>query len=97
MQIEYHPKTVNELNNAILYYTSIRSELGSAIRKEVYDAIDRISKTPELYPKVSGDIRRCLIHRFPFSILYRIVSDKHVRILVIRHHRKHSFYGMNRK
>ena len=56
----------------------------------------------EFHPETVGDlnveqgIRRYFVHRFPFSILYRIVDEKILRVLVIRHHRRHPEFGIQR-
>ncbi|MBT8447142.1 MAG: type II toxin-antitoxin system RelE/ParE family toxin [Gammaproteobacteria bacterium] len=62
----------------------------------MYRVIDRIAGSPHQFPKVKGDIRRCFVRRFPFSVLYRIVDDKTVRVLVIRHHRQNPDFGLER-
>ena len=97
MRVEYHQATIIDLNDAVTYYESQRNGLGLELRQEIYRSIDRIAESPSLYPKVSGDIQRCFIHRFPFSILYRVVSEDVLRILVIRHHRRSPVFGMKRK
>ena len=96
MRVEYHPDTVDDLNNAIDYYESRRSGLGSEFRQEIYQTIDRIAADPYLFRTVSGEVRRCFVHRFPFSILYRIVDDDILRVLVVRHHRQHPRFGVAR-
>jgi plasmid stabilization system protein ParE len=97
MRIEYHRATADDLNNAISFYEAERPGLGYELRDEVYRAIDRVVESPLRYPKVSGEIRRCLVHRFPLSILFRALSNNVVRILVIRHHRRHQSFGMRRR
>ena len=76
MRVEYHPDTVDDLNNAIDYYESRRSGLGSEFRQEIYQTIDRIAADPYLFRTVSGEVRRCFVHRFPFSILYRMSTHQ---------------------
>lgn len=89
MKVEYHPSTVTDLNKAISHYETKQPGLGAELRSEIGRSVKRIAKSPYLYPEVSGEIRRCLVHRFPFSILYRILADEKIRVLVIWHHRRH--------
>ncbi|MCH7742737.1 MAG: type II toxin-antitoxin system RelE/ParE family toxin [Proteobacteria bacterium] len=96
MRIEYHPETVNDLNAAILFYDEQLSGLGIEFRTEIYETIERIIADPHLHRVIRSDIRRCFVHRFPFSILYRIVDNDLLRILVIRHHRRHPEFGIQR-
>jgi plasmid stabilization system protein ParE len=62
---------------------------------EVYQAIERIQANRYLYAEVSG-IRRVLLKQFPYSILYRLVTNDCIRIPVIRHHRRHPVFGSTR-
>ena len=44
---------------------------------------------------MDGDLRRVNLDRFPYHFLFRIHGDT-VRILVVRHHRRHPLYGRQR-
>ena len=97
MKLEFHPETVDDLNDAVEFYEHRQLGLGDDLRQEIYQTIDRILANPLHYREVRGDIRRCLAHRFPFSVLYRIPDEDTIRILVIRHHRQHPDYGTPRQ
>ena len=97
MRLEYHPSTVLDLKRAIKFYEDQRLGLGAECRAEVYDAIDGILRCPKYHRILEGDIRRCFVRRFPFSILYRVIDDEVIRVLVIRHHRQRSSYGQSRR
>ena len=88
MRIEYHPSLVSDLNAAISYYSQLQPNLGDRFRMEVYEAISRIKSSPRLYPEIKG-VRRALLTRYPYSIVYRLVDKQTIRILLIRHHRRH--------
>ena len=97
MKIEFHPETVSDLNDASDYYQTIRSELADSFRTEIYETIERIKFDPLIHRPIRGDVRRCFVHRFPFSILYQIIDEDLIRILVIRHHRRHPELGIERE
>lgn len=97
MKVEYHPSTIADLNRAVDFYEQQRIGLGGELGNEIYQTIARIAANPLIYRPIAGQIRRCFVHRFPFSILYRVVADDLVRVLVIRHHRQHPQFGMSRK
>jgi hypothetical protein len=46
---------------------------------------------------VSKGIRRCLAHRFPYAILFRVISEETLRVLITRHHRRHPSFGLRRR
>jgi plasmid stabilization system protein ParE len=96
LRAEYHPATVNELNGAANYLEDQRKGFGEVFLTEIEKAIEGILDFPQRYPRVKGEIRRCFVKRFPFSILFRVVDDKTIRILAIRHHRQRESYGIRR-
>lgn len=96
MKLEFHPETVGDLNDAVSFYDEQLEGLGSEFRLEIYNTIGRIVKDPYLHQVIEQGIRRCFVRRFPFSILYRIVDEKILRVLVIRHHRRHPEFGIQR-
>jgi plasmid stabilization system protein ParE len=97
MRVEYHPLSAVDLNEGVSHYNGLRPGLGDALRLEVYGTVDRILLNPERYRVIEEDIRRCFVHRFPYSVLFRVVSPEFVRILVVRHHRRHQRFGLQRR
>ena len=92
MKIEYHPATVDDLKTAEIYYQEQPPRLAQAFKAEVLESIDRIRKNPCLYTEIN-DVRRALLRRFLFSVVYRILSNDTIRILLIRHHKRHPVLG----
>ena len=97
MTVEYHPLTVSDLNNAVAYYNQQRAGLGDEFRSEVYAAIERVCLNPFQFAVIEHEIRRCFVHRLPYAVLFRLVNDQTIRILVIRHHRRHPSFGLSRR
>lgn len=97
MKVEYHPLAASDLNDAVVYYNRRRSGLGDELRAEVYSAIEKIRANPLQYGTVEYDIRRSFVRRFPYSILFRVVNDDLIRMLAIRHHRRHPQFGLRRE
>lgn len=96
MKLEYHPQTVTDYHEASDHYEGISPALQRQFRAEILSTIDRILANPFLYVEVEG-IRRALLRRFPYSIVYRILGEDTIRILVIRHHRRHREFGRDRE
>lgn len=97
MRVEYHPEAAEDLNGATDRHNSIRAGLGEELKVEVYGAIERIAQNPQQHRVVENDIRRCFVHRFPYSVLFRAVGVDLVRILAVRHHRQHQQFGLTRE
>jgi hypothetical protein len=96
MTLLFHPEAEEEFRKAIDYYESCYQGLGEDFYFEVHTAIHRILDFPEAWPVLDGDVRRCLIHRFPFGILYS--TDKQdIFILAIMHLRRDPDYWKHRR
>jgi toxin ParE1/3/4 len=96
MKVEFHPSTTDDVNEAAAWYRRARPGLDSEFRAEVDAVIERIARNPLQFPVVEAQIRRCIVHRFPYSVLYRVLDPDRVRILVIRHHRRDPRFGLGR-
>lgn len=97
MKLELHPSTALDVNLAASYYERHRPGLGLEFRREIDAALARIVENPLLFPIVEAEIRRCIVHRFPYSVLFRVLSQDTARVLVVRHHRRHPQFGLARR
>jgi plasmid stabilization system protein ParE len=95
MRLSYHPDAEAELAEAARFYERKVPGLGTHFRTEFAAAVAKIVETPERWRVLEKDIRRFLMSRFPYSILYRITGDE-IRILVVKHHSRHPDYWRNR-
>jgi plasmid stabilization system protein ParE len=96
MKLEFHPDTVTDYLEASDHYEGISSNLQRQFRAEILSAIDRILANPFLYVEVEG-IRRALLNRFPYSVVYRVIGKDTVRVLVIRHHKRDPEFSSDRR
>ena len=65
---------LTELKRACLGYDRKEAGLGIRFLAEVDQAVTRIVMAPEAWRPLSARTRRCLVHRFPFGVLYQIRS-----------------------
>ena len=96
MKAEYHPATVGEVSGAMDYLEEQREGLGESFLSEIYKAIDGIKEMPKRFPRVKGEVRRCFVRKYPYSILFRVSDEHTIRILAVRHHRQRESYGTRR-
>ena len=59
-----------ELEDAVGYYELEYSGLGRRFKEEVRKAVLRIVAYPEAWSIERGDVRRCLLHKFPYKLMY---------------------------
>jgi len=84
MTYSFHPAATAEFEQAIEYYEGCREGLGYEFALEVYSTVTRILEYPDAWPVVEGEIRRSLLHRFPFGVLYGREASR-IYILAVMH------------
>jgi plasmid stabilization system protein ParE len=76
------PEAQQEYDDAVDWYESQRSGRGVLFLERIHDTLDQISANPEWYPIVQDDIRRAVVRRYPFIILFRIRPRRIVIVAV---------------
>ncbi len=84
-----------EMLEAAQYYESQTRGLGHEFLGEVQRTVARIIENPRLGQIVREGIRRRLVPKFPFGILYRIDPDEIV-IIAVMHLRRRPGYWADR-
>ena len=85
-----------ELSEAAGYYNARRPGLGNAFLDEVERAISQVQENPEAPPLVNRLVRRKMVRRFPYSVMYSVPSTG-IRILAIANQRRRPFYWRGRR
>ena len=70
------------------YYDSQQSGLGDEFLEEVVSVTDRILEMPLSWQSLSPNTRRCLLHRFPYALIYTLEEQEIVIVAVVHLHRK---------
>jgi plasmid stabilization system protein ParE len=96
MSFSFHPEAEAEFNKAIDYYENIEPGLGYDFALEVYSTIQRIVEFPKAWAALEGEIKRSLVGRFPYGVLYSIEKNEIFIIAVMDLHRKPD-YWLHRK
>ncbi|MGM0460492.1 MAG: type II toxin-antitoxin system RelE/ParE family toxin [Bacteroidota bacterium] len=97
MTVSFHPEAENEFSEAISYFEDQQRNLGIDFSAEVHKTIQRIKANPRSWTIISRSIRRILVHRFPFGILYHYdLKSAHIYIVAVMHLRKKPGYWINR-
>ena len=92
MRAVFHSEARLELAEAARWYNSQSRGLGSDLRREVKAAVARIVANPEWFGILEDDIRCCLVHRFPYGILYEIRPDCVLIVAVMHLHRAPGYW-----
>lgn len=60
-----------EIAEAALWYERQQAELGDRFLHAVEVAARAAADSPAIYARIHGDLRRVLVHRFPYSLIVR--------------------------
>jgi len=92
MTFDFHPEAEAELNEAVSFYEAAETQLGEEFLLEVFATIRTILSHPRAWPVLEGEVRRCLVNRFPYAVLYSIEPDR-VFVLALMHlHRRPGYW-----
>jgi plasmid stabilization system protein ParE len=65
------PAAVTDIEDAFLWYQSLRHGLGDEFRDALRFIFNQISENPRRYQMVHRDTRRVLLARFPYGVYFR--------------------------
>lgn len=91
MRLEFHPEAELELIEAAAYYELQVPGLGERFGAEVRRATDLLLKHPEIGPRVDAELRRFVLDRFPYTLIYSVSSDV-LRVIVVAHQSRRPGY-----
>ncbi len=96
MKIIFSEYAVKELEDAVEFYDAEYVDLGQRFKKEIKSTVRRISDYPQAWSIERGEVRKCLLHKFPYKLLYSIESD-HIFIIAVAHLHREPEYWVGRE
>jgi len=94
--VRFHRLAEDELYDAAHYYEKQSSGLGETFLNEVWQNIEHILAQPRSCPLISTHVRKKVLKRFPFTLLYRIEQDEQLFILAVMHQQRRPNYWHHR-
>ena len=92
----FHADANAEMTEAAQYYEQRAFGLGLSFLDAVEAAVEKVLQEPEAYGLVGAEIRRKLVDRFPYSLLYAIDGER-IRIVAVAHHKRRPGYWRSRR
>jgi toxin ParE1/3/4 len=97
MRLVLHPQVYSDIDKIMERYERVATrQLADEFYVELRRFMAEAARHPEHFAIRERHIRRVNLERFPFHFLFRIVGGT-VRVLVVRHHRRHPSFGMRRR
>ena len=95
LPVELDPQAEQEAHAAFLWYLERSERAAAAFEQEIEQAIERIGEAPATHPIVEGELRRYLLDRFPYALLYAI-GPTAVRVIAVAHQHRRPGYWTQR-
>ena len=97
MKLVLHRKLRSDIDEIMDYYERAgHPELAQDFYRELRGFMPDAARRPDRYHLFKADLRRVNLKRFPYHFLFRVAGDC-VRIFVVRHHRRHPDYSLERE
>ncbi len=92
MRFIFHPEAYDEMFESARFFEEKSAGLGSDLIDAIQNSLSRINKFPESGTVEQGNIRKCLVRGFPFTVLYEIHQDQIFIAAVMHQHRRPGYW-----
>src|ERR1700683_3299295 len=95
MNYSLHREAEAELYESAQYYENEKKNLGVELLEEVDRTLERIIENPRQFPRISRNLRRALVNRFQYGLIFSDDDDR-VFVVAVMHLRRRPGYWKNR-
>ena len=92
MKLRFLTPAREELAAVLAHYDDENPERGNRFLDAVEQALEHIREWPQAWQKLSANTRRCLLHRFPYGLIYAVEKDEIIIIAIAHLHRKPGYW-----
>jgi plasmid stabilization system protein ParE len=96
MEVRYHPAVRQDLLEAARKYHEVSLRLADEFAAEFKGVIAKAAENPLRFHPTDRGFRRANLKRFPYHFLYD-VQPNFIRVLIVRHHKRHPDFGLDRE
>jgi plasmid stabilization system protein ParE len=98
MRVRFMPEATADADHAADWYAAAEPEqdLDRQFLAEVKRVARLVGERPRAWTEVEPGVRRAVLRRFPYSLIYTVDPDE-VLILAVAHHRRGAGYWRDRK
>ncbi len=95
LKIKLHPFAELDLSEAALWYDKQKAGLGYEFLVEFDELKELLASFPRIFQFIEPDIRRAILNRFPYIVIYKVYDD-HIFIIAIMHGARHPDHWKSR-
>ena len=98
MKIRLHVEASSEIEAAATWYDAEQEGLGEELLDELARGLSTICASPTTWPVVrrSAGLRRFVLARFPYTIIYACTEDE-LRVYALAHQKRRPGYWRKRR
>jgi plasmid stabilization system protein ParE len=96
MMLRFHPLAQSEIDSATRWYLRRSPDAAARFRDEIEFAATRILREPDLFPAINGHYQRALLHKFPYSLVFRRDRER-ILIVAVAHGKRKTAYWRRRE
>jgi plasmid stabilization system protein ParE len=90
--VEFHPAAQDEFISAAQFYERQTEGLGLDFIRTVQHTYERLIEAPASGPRFGRQLRRVLVPKFPYGLLYRVETERIYVIAVMHLHRRPGYW-----
>lgn len=90
------PEAEQDMDDAFEFYEKQQPGLGFQLLEGIAEVAMIIEVNPFLFPKIHAELRRAVVQKFRYNLIYKVV-DSEVYILAIMHGNRNPGTWKNRK
>jgi toxin ParE1/3/4 len=94
--LSIHEIAETEINEAADFYDLESPGLGGVFLDEIQRAFQIIIDFPDAAPLIRGCVRKRIVAKFPYSLVYSTRGNE-IRLLAVAHHKRRPFYWRGRR
>ena len=92
--VEFHPEVQDEFISAAQFYESQTGGLGLDFLLTVQRTYERLIEFPASGPPFGRRLRRLLVPKFPYGLLYRVEPERIYIVAVMHLHRRPGYWRL---
>lgn len=92
MKVRFFKPAQSELEDTFAWYETQSHGLGTQFLDDFDRAVRRIVAYPLSSPEIEKDLRRCLLSRFPYGVIYGIDSENIIVVAIAHLHREPQYW-----
>jgi len=96
LPVIFRTSALADIEGAYHWYEEKQPGLGSSFMAELGKSEELVSSNPRLFAPVRGDVRRAILHKFPYGLFY-IVQPEFISVIAVLDHARHPSIWQSRQ